>query len=327
MTRLEADLSGENRRPEVHVLSEESSGSDTESIEANRPTGQVTRGTRRRLRLRWSSFTSEHASLHREARIVDAFVRDLARRVGAVPRGGQLPRVLQHQRWSPIERAFVVVRQGRRRPRQSLSGWLLVQTMDEEVDFFESRVNPADAVRVGWTFAGAQPGNHIHARAQEFLFSEACRFDARVALLEAFFVRLTLHMGRQMAVPPGAILANGQASVQVVEAHRWAQLDSVNLTEFMLLRVRMFQSCPHFLRGQMRQCWGTALRERTRAKLAGDQSIGRIESMEFVLFGSNHASPPATELRFSRSRRVAKRVTDFERGSFHSFQPQSARAH
>ena len=43
-------------------------------------------------------------------------------------------------------------------------------------------------------FAGAQPGNHIPARAQEFLFSEACRFDARVALLEAFFVRLTLHM-------------------------------------------------------------------------------------------------------------------------------------
>ena len=97
--------------------------------------------------------------------------------------------------------------------------------------------------------------------AQEFVISEACRFDARVALLEAFFVRLTLHMGRQMAVPP-----------QVVEADRWAQLDSVNLTEFMLLRVPMLKSCPHFLRGQMRECWGTALREKTRAKLSGDQS-------------------------------------------------------
>ena len=43
MTQLEADLSGENRRPKVHVLSEGSSGSDTES----RPTGQVIRGTRR----------------------------------------------------------------------------------------------------------------------------------------------------------------------------------------------------------------------------------------------------------------------------------------
>ena len=99
-------------------------------------------------------------------------------------------------------------------PRQSLSGWLFVQRPWTEVDFFEGTINPADAVRVGWTalraalsvwgvagqddltqwlrdqrFAGAQPGNHIPARAQEFLFSEG--FDARVALLEAFFVRLT----------------------------------------------------------------------------------------------------------------------------------------
>ena len=31
--------------------------------------------------------------------------------------------------------------------------WLAAcaETMDEEVDFFEGRVNPADAVRVGWT--------------------------------------------------------------------------------------------------------------------------------------------------------------------------------
>ena len=274
MTQLEADLSGENRRPKVHVLSEGSSGSDTES----RPTGQVRRGTRRRLRLRWTSFATEHASLHREARIVDAFVRDLARRVGAVPRGGQLPRVLQHQRWSPLNVPLLWCAAGAEDTTPVLD-WLAAcaETMDEEVDFFEGRVNPADAVRVAWTalraalrswgasgqedltqwlrdqrFAGAQPGNHIPARAQEFLISEACRFDARVALLEAFFVRLTLHMGRQMAVPP-----------QVVEADRWDQLDSVNLTEFMLLRVPMLKSCPHFLRGQMRECWGTALLERT----------------------------------------------------------------
>ena len=37
MTQLDADLSGEIRKPEVHVLSEGSSGSDTESIEANGP--------------------------------------------------------------------------------------------------------------------------------------------------------------------------------------------------------------------------------------------------------------------------------------------------
>ena len=152
MTQLEADLSGENRRPEVHVLSEGSSGSDTESIEANGPTGQGRRGTRRRLRLRWSSFATEHASLHREARIADAFVRDLTRRVGAVPRGGQLPRVLQQQRWSPLNVPLLWCAAGAEDTTPVLE--LLAacaETMDEEVDFFEGRVNPADAVRVGWT--------------------------------------------------------------------------------------------------------------------------------------------------------------------------------
>ena len=32
----------------------------------------------------------------------------------------------------------------------------------------------------------------------------------------------------------------------------------------------------------------------------GRRSVGRIESMEVVLSGANHASPPATEFRFSR---------------------------
>ena len=244
MTQLEADLSGENRRPEVHVLSEGSSGSDTESIKANGPTRQVRRDTRRRLRLRWSSFATEHASLHREASVADAFVR--ARQAGVVPWGGRLPRVLQQKRWSPLNVPLIWSAAGAEDTTTVLE-WLAgcAETMDEEVDFYEGRVNPADAVRVGWTalraalrswgvscqddltqwlrdqrFAGAQPGNHIPARAQEFLFSEACRFDARVALLEAFFVRLTLHMGRQMAVPHGAIPVNAQASVQVVEVDR-----------------------------------------------------------------------------------------------------------
>ena len=173
-------------------------------------------------------------------------------------------------------------------------------------------------------FAGAQPGNHIPARAQEFLFSEACRFDARVALLEAFFVRLTLHMGRQMAVPPGAIPANGQASVQVVEADRWAQLDSVNLTEFMLLRVPMLKSCPHFLRGQMRQCWGTALRERTRAKLAGDQSAESRAWKLFCLVPIMLLHRPRSSGSVGRDE-LAKRVTDFERGRWTELLETAAR--
>ena len=102
--------------------------------------------------------------------------------------------------------------------------------------------------------------------------------------------------------------------MQVVEADRWAQLeDSVNLTEFMLLRVPLLKSCPHFVRRQMRQCWEAALRERTRAKLAGDQSA---ESRAWKLF----CLVPIMLLHWPRSsgsvRRdeLAKQVTDFEIG-------------
>ena len=152
MTQLEADLSGENQRPEVHVLSEGSAGSDTESIEANGPTGLVTRGTRRRLRLRWSAFATEHVSLHREARP----------RFGTPGGGGPTGTIAACPHGTCLCCGV----------QPPVLEWLVVRAE---------------------RFAGTQPGNHIPARAQELLFSEACRFDARVALLEAFFVRLTFY--------------------------------------------------------------------------------------------------------------------------------------
>ena len=45
-------------------------------------------------------------------------------------------------------------------------------------------------------------GNHIAARAQEFIFSEAIAADARVALLEVVYECCTVHVSRQLAVPP-----------------------------------------------------------------------------------------------------------------------------
>ena len=54
------------------------------------------------------------------------------------------------------------------------------------------------------------------------------------------------------------------------ETQRWAELDTVELNDWMLRRVPMSKTCPRFMRGRFRQCWGTALRERCRARLAGD---------------------------------------------------------
>ena len=50
----------------------------------------------------------------------------------------------------------------------------------------------------------------------------------------------------------------------------WEQLDQVNLAEWFLKRIPMLKTCPHFLRGRLRQCFAVALRERYRARQSGD---------------------------------------------------------
>ena len=92
----------------------------------------------------------------------------------------------------------------------------------------------------GWLrrhgFPGTQPGNHISPRAQEHILTEACRTDARVALSEASYVAVVLHVGRQMVVPRAI---EGDTAQRPRQAGRqeartnpldgaWAQLDSVD---------------------------------------------------------------------------------------------------
>ena len=96
----------------------------------------------------------------------------------------------------------------------------------------------------------------------------ACSEDARVALLESVHVALVLHTGREMRVEP--TLAATEAPPRDSVLGGWAQLDEIYLQEELLNLLLMLNSCPHFLRGRMRECFAVALRERHRAKLAGD---------------------------------------------------------
>ena len=50
-------------------------------------------------------------------------------------------------------------------------------------------------------------GSHISAKAQEHILGEASRIDARVSLLEAVFVMITIHMGKEQTVSlqPGTV--------------------------------------------------------------------------------------------------------------------------
>ena len=53
----------------------------------------------------------------------------------------------------------------------------------------------------GQGFPGTSPGNHISARAQEFIIGEASCADARVVLLQGVYVQLAIHMGHELVVP------------------------------------------------------------------------------------------------------------------------------
>ena len=46
-------------------------------------------------------------------------------------------------------------------------------------------------------FPGPAPGNHLSACAQEFILTEGSSSDGRVTLLEAAYITLVLHTGRE----------------------------------------------------------------------------------------------------------------------------------
>ena len=191
--------------------------SDTESVAEPR---------RRRLRLVWNP--SVQVLGHREVRAADNLIRYLARRVGPLSAGSSLPRALRQQRWSPLNVPLMWSAAGSEESGVVVE-WLITscEEITEPVELHGGQVTCGEAVQVGWTalrevfrswnvhatgdltiwlrsngFAAVQPGNHISARAQEHILTQACACDARVALLESAYVALTLHCGRQMCVIP-----------------------------------------------------------------------------------------------------------------------------
>ena len=130
-----------------------------------------------------------------------------------------------------------------------------------------------------------QPGNHISARAQEFLLTEARQVDGRVALLEAVVID-AIQMGRAGAVHPDRVESHrvvGRLQAPASNADpNWAQLDQVSLEDIFSLRVPKLKSCPHFLRGRLRESFNFALRERFRAKWEGNVEA---ETRAWKLFG------------------------------------------
>ena len=83
---------------------------------------------------------------------------------------------------------------------------------------------------------------------------------------------LTVHMSRQLAVPPHVTEVPRRVVQRRTPPTRfpegsWEQLDQVDLIDFFLLRLPLLKSCPHFLRARLRESFGVALAETGRSLL------------------------------------------------------------
>ena len=113
------------------------------------------------------------------------------------------------------------------------------------------------------------PGNHIGARAQEAVISEACAVDARVALLEVVCVSLTIHVGRQMTVfrgapssAPRSVPQRPQVVHGEIRQSAWAVLDQFDLEELFLRRIPMPEEMSSFSEGKIAPLLGRTQMQR-----------------------------------------------------------------
>ena len=156
------------------------------------------------------------------------------------------------------------------------------------------------------------------------ILHEASATDARVSLLETVYVLLTIQFGREGVVPEVIDVVAPRPQVRTnseICAESWERLDEVDLDDLFLQKIPMLKTCPRFLRGRLRHCFGVALRERHRAKLAGDRVA---EVRAWKLFGM----VPIMLLRRTKHSgtigrdELAQRVEDFNRGRWTDFLPE-----
>ena len=329
--------------PLAHTADEAAvSGSDTESDVP------IRRGIR--LRMIWNE------ELHQEAHAAMALMQDLALRVGAIPIGDPMPLSLRRQRWSTLNVPLMWSAAGQEVSTPVLE-WLVgaAGAITEPVQFHGGEIPASEAARVGWLslrgvmrnwridtppqlstwlrsqgFAASRPGHHIPARAQEIL-NDACREDARVALLEAVYVLVTLHLGRVSGIPPVSGNVGPEVRRQArpalptqVPSDSWLELDSVDLKQFFTKRPPMLKRCPYFLRGRLQQCFAIALRERYRARQEQDAAA---EERAWKLFGL----VPAMLLHRPRGTgsvgrdELAQRADEFASGHFRDLLEMASR--
>ena len=346
LTRVDTDQVRVESRQRVPcrptVAMSQGSGSDTESL-----TDIVHQPTWRRLVLVSSREAAvqgaqrEGDAVPREARAADFFIRDVARRVGAVPVGSPLPRQLRNQRWSPLNVPVMWAAAGVL-DSNPVCEWLVTACGDipEPVDFHGGIVSASVAARTGlqalrsvfrewgiksegdltlWFrangFPGAQVGNHIsfsQSPGTHFVRSQRERRARRsvgVSLRGAHIA--SMHRGRQIGMTPRLSGPQGSTPVSAVHdpqnphADSWSSLDQVDLGDVFSQRIPTLKSCPHFFRGRFRFSFSFALCERHRAREVGDV-LAENTRVEVVWIDPDDVVASAQRFRVCWKRRVVQ---------------------
>ena len=86
----------------------------------------------------------------------------------------------------------------------------------------------------------------------------------------------------------GDVAPEAEQAVQQPTGTFWEQVDTFSLEDVFLRRVPMLKTCPHFMRGRLRECFQMALTERHRAKMESDE-LGEIRAWKLRV-GSHHVA-------------------------------------
>ena len=279
---------------------------------------------RKTLRLMWADSAQES---HGDAQNAECLVRDLAARIGPQVTGAPIPTAVRRQCWSPLNVPIVWGAVGQAQSTPVVDWLTATLTGAPQVEFHGGQIEAVQAVAEGWSslkavfrswgilevddltiwlrrqgFVGAQPGNHIAARAQEFIMHEAARADARVALLEVVFVAVVFHVANRVGpsvARPGltthrTLGARSQTSAAGMPPGTWEQLDHMHVEDLFLMKIPMLRSCPKFLRRRLREGFACALRERFRAEQVGDEvgerraEVVHTDSIDVVASTTEH---------------------------------------
>ena len=114
------------------------------------------RNRRRRLRLNWNSQGSNdrlgpvHQPRHQQVRAAEVLFHELARRVGAVPVGSPVPRIVLQQRWSPVNVPLMWAAAGSESSTPVLEFLCEITTGVPDIHFNEGTLSTNVAVRTGW---------------------------------------------------------------------------------------------------------------------------------------------------------------------------------